>query len=399
VAIERSRLAIAGLLALGAAAGCDPPAPGADGGRLVPVSVAEVVKRDVPIYLDGLGSVLAFNTITLHTQVDGELLEVRFREGQEVKRGDVLALVDARSFEAQLHQAEGALARDLALLRDSKLNLTRNLNLLRRRLVGQETVDDQEALVGQYLGAARIDRAQMAIAKLNIEYARVTSPVHGVAGIRLVDPGNIVHTTDANGIVILTQLEPIAVIFTLPQDDLPEVAKAMRRGPLDVAFYNRDGQALLGRGRVAVIDNQINQTTATIRLKAIAPNPDRMLWPNQFVKAHLHLLTLVGAIVVPQQAVQRGPQGTFVYVVAAGDTVAARPVELERTQGELAIVRAGLVPGERVVLDEQNQLAPGARVTIRAEPRDLGAPDGGHGDGGDGGAGAVWGEHASGGRP
>ncbi len=367
--------------------GADAEAQAPDGGagaRAVVVSAATVERRDVPIFLDGLGTVVALRTVAVHTQVDGQLLEVAFREGQPVERGQLLARIDPRPFNAQLHQAEGALARDLALLEDAKLNLRRFSNLRKRHLVAQENVDDQRALVGQYQGAVRMDRAQIETAKLNLKYSRITSPVDGLAGIRLIDPGNVVHAADANGIVVVTQLDPIAVLITQPQDDLPEVARELKHGPLPVAFFQRDGERQIAAGQVSVIDNQINQSTATIRLKAIVPNAGERLWPNQFVKSHLRVTTRKGAIVVPATAIQRGPDGNFAYVIGADMTVSARPVRLESTMGDWSIVLAGLQPGERVVTEGHAQLGAGARVTIRTS---AGAnPDGGavpiHFDGG-----------------
>jgi multidrug efflux system membrane fusion protein len=355
-------------------AACDPPAPSGAMEAAPPVSSAIVQKRDVPIFLDGLGTVIALKTISIHTQVDGALLSVAFREGQSVRRGDRLAQVDDRPFRAQLQQAEGALKRDLAILADAQMNLHRDTNLRRRGLVAQEVLDDQRAQVGQAEGAIQIDRGQIAAARLNIAYARITSPLDGVTGIRLVDPGNLVHASDQNGIVVVTQLDPIAVLFTLPQDDLPNVADAMKQGPLTVELRARDGDRLLGRGKVVVVDNQINQTTATIRLKALLANPDHRLWPNQFVKAHLKLTTMRGATTVPSTAIQRGPNGTFAYVIGSDGKIAMRAVTIELKQGDLAIVKSGLSPGERVVVEGQGLLRPGTRVIVR----DGGAiPDGG----------------------
>jgi membrane fusion protein, multidrug efflux system len=348
------------------------------GERPIPVITAAVEQRDVPIYLDGLGTVIAFNTVAVHTQVDGRLLEVRFVEGQDVRRGQLLALVDPDPFQAQLLQAEGALVRDSALLHSSRINLARNQELRRQNLVAQQNVDDQAALVGQYQGAIRVDRGQVANAKLNLKYARIVSPVDGVVGLRLIDPGNVVHAADASGIVMVTQIDPISIVFTLPQDDLPQVARALRQtGALTVEIYSREGNVQLGRGLVTAIDNQINTTTATIRLKATASNPERLLWPNQFVKAHLLVSTRADATVVPSTAVQRGPEGMFAYVVGAHDTVAVRKVQPELTTGDVSIIARGLQPGEVVVTEGQNELSPGSHVAPRALHTDGGAGDGG----------------------
>ena len=371
VASRGSRIAMGALLLIGAAA-CHPRgrAPdGGPGGGAIPVVVATTEQRDVPIYLDGLGTVVALKTVAVHTLVDGRLLEVFFKDGQEVRRGQLLARIDPDPFLAQLHQAEGALARDEALLRNSRINLARNIELRRQHLIAQQNVDDQRALVGQYLGATQLDRGQIESARLNLRYSRITSPVDGVVGLRLIDPGNVVHAADANGIVVIAQVDPIAVLFTLPQDDLQSVAEPLRRGPLTVELQSRDGGIHLGTGEVTALDNQINQTTATIRLKAVAPNPERRLWPNQFVKAHLLVTTRKDALVVPSTAIQRGPEGTFAYVVAADDTVAMRSVQLELTVKDLSIVRSGLSVGEEVVTEGQGDLGPGAHVIVRSSDR------------------------------
>lgn len=355
--------------------------------RATPVTVANVAQRNVPIYLEGLGNAVANRTVTVRTQVDGRLDAVLFREGQAVRQGQLLAQIDPRPFEAQLHQAEGALARDEAQLRNAQLNVARDRELVARKLVAQQQLDADVAAAGQLEGAVRMDHAAMETARLNLGYARITSPADGVTGIRLVDPGNVVHPSDTGGIVVVTQLDPIAVLFTLPQDQLGPVAEQQSRGPLPVEAYSRDGSTLLGTGQLAVIDNQINQATSTIRLKAMLPNPHRALWPNQFVNVRLLLQTRTGALTVPAVAVQRGPSGTYVYVVGAGDVAELRPVMVETTQGDVAIVAKGVAEGERIVVDGQNQLRPGAKVAPR--PATGGAPspvarDGGTAAGPDG---------------
>ena len=338
--------------------------------RAVPVVTAQVQQRDLSIYLDGLGTVIAAKTITVRPQVDGRLDSVNFREGQVVRRGEVLAQIDPRPFQVQLEQGRGALTRDAAQLRTARLALARNLELLRDKLVSQQDVDNQEALVGQFQGAVRIDQAQIDSARLNLDYARITSPIDGVTGVRLVDPGNLVRASDANGIVVITQLDPVAVLFTLPQDYLPQVAQQMDLGALAVEAYSRDGNAKLASGELLVIDNQINQNTATMRLKATFANPQRALWPNQFVKARLLLTVRKGSVVVPTTAVQRGPEGTFAYVVGPDQTVQPHPIEVELTQGDVAAIARGLSPGEVVVADGAAGLRPGAKVAPRpAMPR------------------------------
>ena len=348
--------------------------------RPVPVAVATVARRDVPVFLEGLGNVAAFKTVTVKSQVDGRLDQVLFREGQVVRRGQVLAQIDPRPFEIQLHQAEGALARDQAQLKNARINVERDKQLVAQRLVAQQQLDADVALVGQVEGAVQIDKAAIETARLNLDYARITSPLDGVTGIRLVDPGNIIHASDPNGVVVITQLDPIAVLFTLPQDQLTPVSEQLAHGSLPVDAYSRDGSTLLGSGELVLIDNQINQATSTIRLKAIVPNPRRQLWPNQFVNVRLRLTTRAGALVMPATAVQRGPSGTFVYVVGGDMTAAPRPVDVGATQGDLAIVSRGVQEGERVVVDGQNQLRPGSRVVVREQ----GKPGGGAKVAGDG---------------
>ena len=346
-----------------------PEGRGAAGGdRPVPVLVGPAETRDVPIYLEGLGTVTAYKTVNVRAQVDGRLDRVLYREGQAVKHGEVLADIDPRPFAILLHQGEAALARDKAQLEGAKRNLDRYLAVGGQHLLPQQQIDDQGALVAQLQGTVLADQAQIENARLQLDYARIKSPIDGVTGVRLVDPGNLVHASDTTGIVVVTQMDPIAVLFTLPQDDLPEVARAQAGGPLPVEALTRDGAQTLATGQLELIDNQINQGTATMRLKAIFPNPDRALWPNQFVTARLRLTVRKGVLVVPAAAVQRGPQGTFVYLVGEGDCAELRVVTVERIEGELALIAKGLTPSERVVREGQSQLRPGARLALREPP-------------------------------
>jgi multidrug efflux system membrane fusion protein len=347
----------------GAAGG---PAPAASAERIVPVQTMAVAKRDVPVYLEGLGNVLPIASVQVRPQVDGRLDAVNFKEGQNVKRGDLLAQVDPRPFVIQLHNAEAALAKDHAQLRNGQLNLERYKTLRTQNLIPQQQVDDQQTLADQYAGAVRADEAQVESAKLNLDYARIVSPIDGVVGVRQVDPGNLVHASDPTGIVMVTHHQPIAVLFTLPQDDLASVSAEMAKGTLIVDAMSREGDKKLASGKLTVIDNQINTTTATIRLKATFDNPDRVLWPNAFVKARITLSTRKGAIVVPAPAIQKGPQGTFVYVAGADKTAQVRPVEADVTVGELTLVTKGLSPGEQVVTDGMGQLRPGAKIAPRS---------------------------------
>jgi multidrug efflux system membrane fusion protein len=336
--------------------------------RIIPVITTRVAQRDVPIWLEGLGNVSAFYTVNVRTQVDGRIDKVLFIEGQHVKKGDVLVQIDPRPFAIQLESAQAALARDTANLKNARVNLERYKTLAQQNLIAVQQLTDQQASVDQLEAMVRSDQAQIDTARLNLDYAQVKSPIDGVTGVRLVDPGNVVHPGDANGLVVVAQIDPIAIFFTLPEDDLPAIRGAMATAPPVVEARSRDGDKTLGSGALAVIDNAINQATATIRLKAVFANAQQLLWPNQFVKARLQLDTRRGAIVVPVVAVQHGPQGTFVYLAGNDSTAIVRPVIVDATQGDLAIVASGVAPGEQVVIEGQAQLRPGARVATRMSP-------------------------------
>lgn len=333
--------------------------------RAVPVVAAQVQRRDAPLYLEGLGNAVASQTVTVRPQVDGRLLSVSFREGQEVRKGAPLAQVDPRPFEIQLHQAQGAHARDTALLNAARLDLQRYTDLVARSLMSQAQVDAQAATVGQLEGSVRVDQAAIESARLNLDFARMVAPIDGLTGARLVDPGNVVRASDTAGLVVIAQLDPIAVIFTVPQDELAPILAAQGGGEVAVEAWSRDGTQKLATGRLALVDNQINQATATLRLKALFANPTRRLWPNQFVKARLLVSTRKDALVVPATAVQRGPEGTFAWVVGAEDKVAPRPIEVERLQADTAILTKGLEAGETVVIEGHAQLRAGAKVAVR----------------------------------
>ena len=339
----------------------------------VSVATAKVIQKDMPLTLDGLGTVTAFRTVTVRPQVDGRLMTVHFKEGQTVKKGDLLAQIDQRNFAIQLRQAQAAHARDSAQLRNAGVNLQRYANVGKEKLIAQQQVDDQQSLVQQMEGQVKADLAQIDQAKLLLDYSRIRSPIDGVVGVRMVDPGNFVRAAEAGGLVIVTQVDPIAVMFTLPQDELPRVQKAMAEGKPTVQALSRDSATVLSEGVLEVIDNQINATTATIRLKAIFPNPDRVLWPNQFVKTRLLLGVRKDALVVPAIAVQRGPEGTFVYVVNEERKAKNQAVEIEAMENDWAILRKGLSLGDIVVTEGQYQLKPGALV----EAREPGAPGAG----------------------
>jgi multidrug efflux system membrane fusion protein len=354
--------------------------------RQTPVLTAPVVERDVSIWREGLGNVSAFYTVTVKTLVDGRIDRVLFKEGQKVKKGDVLIQIDPRPFEIQLLSAQAALERDQAQLKNGQVNADRYKTLSQQNLIAVQQYTDQAATVAQLDGQVKGDQAAIDTAKLNLDYARITSPIDGVVGIRLVDPGNVVHASDTGGLVVLTQLDPIAVFFTLPEDDLPTISKAMAAGPLTVDAYSRDGTTRLAEGKLLVIDNQINQATATLRLKAVFDNPQNILWPNAFVKARLHIATRRKAVVMPTAAIQRGPQGTFVYVATAEATAVARPVEIALTQGEIAVVAKGVNVGDQIVVEGQAQLRPGAKIAAKPAPASLasgsasGSPASGAGD-------------------
>jgi len=333
--------------------------------RPVSVAVATVQAQDVPVYLVGLGSVTAFYTANIKSRVDGQIMRVNFKEGQDVKEGDLLIVIDPRPYQVALEQMQAQLFKDQASLRDAKLNLDRYTTLIPSGSISQQQVDTQKATVDQLDGQVRTDQAQIDNAKLNIVYCNITAPFSGRVGLRQVDPGNIIHATDTNPMLILTQLQPIAVIFTLPEDQLPTVAAHMKNATLQVETYSRDDQTLLATGKLQTIDNQIDQTTGTAKLKAVFDNKDDKLWPNQFVNANLLLETRKNATVVPAAAIQRGPQGAFVYLAKADKTVVAQPVTVSLIQGNTAILTSGANPGDTVVTDGQDKLQTGSLI----EPR------------------------------
>lgn len=339
----------------------------AAGNQAVPVSVTPAVQEDLPVYLVGLGSVTPMNAVSIKSRVDGQLVAVNFREGQEVRKDQLLALIDPRPFEVMLSQAQAAKFRDEALLRDAKLNYERFRSLLQESgAVSQQQVDTQRALVDQYEGTVRNDQAQIDNARLQLTYSHITSPISGRVGLRLVDPGNIVHASDQNPMLVVTELQPITVIFTLPEDQLPTVAQHLRNGQLITEAYSRDDSTKLATGKLLTIDNEIDQTTGTGRLKAVFDNKNDQLWPNQFVNIRLLLETRKNSIIVPAAAIQKGPQGTFTYVVKPDQTVEVRPVAIALTQGNLSAVGRGLNPGDVVVTDGQDKLQAGMKVEAHA---------------------------------
>jgi multidrug efflux system membrane fusion protein len=342
----------------------------------VPVVIAPVESRDVPVYLRGLGSVTAFNTVTVKGRVDGQILQVAFKEGQFVKEGDLLVQIDPRPFQVALDQAQGQLAKDEAQLTSAKLDLARAKKLVEEGVFAQQQFDQQTALVGQIEGALQSDKAQIDNQKLQLTYCRITSPLTGRIGLRLADQGNILHASDTNGLAVITQVQPIAVLFTIPEDNLPLVTKQMRQGELHVDAYGRDDQTRLASGRLLTIDNTIDQTTGTIRLKAEFANSDLLLWPNQFVNIRLLLSMRNGAIYVPSAAIQRGQQGTYVFVVSADNHAGIRSVQVDFTEGNGTVISSGLAAGERVVVDGQDKLQDGTKVEPRSSGNGNATPSG-----------------------
>lgn len=333
------------------------------GPQAIPVTVAAAEQRDFPVYLSGLGSVQASNTVSLKSRVDGQIVQIAFKEGQYVKQGDLLIVIDPRPYQVALEQAQAALARDQAQLKNAQLDYSRFQGLYKEGVISQQQYDAQRALVGQLEGTVQADQAAIDNAKLQLVYTRVTAPVNGRIGLRLVDIGNMVHATDTNPLLVVTQLQPIAVVFTLPEDALPTVTRHMKNGTLEVDAYSRDDTTKLATGKLLTIDNQIDQTTGTGKLKAMFENTDNALFPNQFVNARLLLETRKGVTVVPAAAILQGPQGSnFTYVVKSDKTVEVRPVKVALTQGNSTVIASGIAPGEQVVTDGQDKLQGGSHV-------------------------------------
>ncbi len=331
----------------------------------VPVVAVAAEKGDIDITLNALGTVTPLATVTVKTQIAGQLTQVAFQEGQMVKAGDFLAQVDPRPYQLALSQSEGQLQRDQALLKDAELNLVRYKTLVAQDSLARQTLDTQDALVQQYRGTVETDQAQVNTAKLNLVYCHIVAPVTGRVGLRQVDAGNYVQTSDANGIVVITQMQPISVLFTLAEDNLPAVMKQLHAGAsLGVTAFDRGQTAQLATGRLMTVDNQIDTTTGTVKLRAQFDNADEMLFPNQFVNTRLLVDTLKGATVIPTSAVQRGAPGTYVYLVKPDNTVTVRPIKLGPSSGEKAAVLSGVEPGDKVVVDGGDKLREGAQVTL-----------------------------------
>lgn len=337
----------------------------AGAGRAIPVLAAAARAGDLGVYITGLGTVTPLATVTVRSRVDGQLIHVAFREGQIVREGDLLAEIDPRPFQVQLMQAEGQTAKDEAALKNAKIDLERYRVLAEQDAIPKQQLDTQIATVNQDEAALKSDRAQNESAKLNLVYCRITAPVSGRVGLRLVDLGNMVHAADPNGLVVITQLQPITVLFTIPADRLPAVLQQLQAGKrLATDAYDRDLKNKLASGWLLAVDNQIDQTTGTVRMKASFPNENNELFPNQFVNARLLVDTLKGTVLVPSAAIQRSPQTTFVYVVKADSTVEMRTVDVQLTEGDDTSLRQGISPGEMVVTDGVDKLQPGTKVAV-----------------------------------
>jgi multidrug efflux system membrane fusion protein len=337
----------------------------------VPVTTALVTRRDVPVIVRAIGTVQPFQSVTLRARVDGTLDQVFFTEGQHVKPGDLLAQLDPRPYQAALDGALAKKAADEATLVNARADLVRYVDLAGSQVASRQRLDQARAAVAQAEANVRGDEASIAAAQLNLSFTRIVSPLEGRVGLRLVDPGNFIRVADNNatGIVTITQIQPIALVFTLPQDTLPQVQAAMRRGKMPVTAYSSDDKTRLSQGELLTIDSSIDVSTGTIKLKAVFGNPDDALWPGQFVNVRLQLDTRKNAPTLPASAVQRGPDGLYVYLLKPDSTVTRQVVEIEQDDGAAAVVARGLEGGETVVVSGQSRLTNGSRVVPSAQPQ------------------------------
>jgi multidrug efflux system membrane fusion protein len=339
---------------------------GQGGGAAVPVSATQVQTQDMPVYLRGLGTVTAFNTVTVKSRVDGPLIRVNFREGQNVKAGQLLAEIDPRTFQATLNQAKATMAKDEASLHDAQVNLARYQALFKEQVIAQQQLDTQASQVGQFEGQIGADKAQVDAAALQLSFTRISSPISGLIGLRQADVGNMIHAADPNGLAVVTQLQPIAVLFTLPEDQLQQVLQAMHKTTLVAEAYSRDDKTKITEGKLVTVNNAIDTTTGTDKLKAVFDNRNLELWPNQFVNIRLLVETKKNALIIPSAAIIRGSNGSLVYVVKQDGSVESRNIQVGLTEGTTAQIDSGLQAGETVVTDGQDKLQNGAKVTVQA---------------------------------
>jgi membrane fusion protein, multidrug efflux system len=335
---------------------------GGDGRNTIAVETALAGRSDVPVYLEGLGTVQAFYTVTVTARVDGELQKVGFVEGQTLKKGDLIGQIDPRPFQAALDQAVATHDKDVTQLASAQADMDRYDLLAPQNLASKQTLDSQRALVAQLQAQIKGDQANIDNARTQLSYTTIVSPIQGKTGIRRVDPGNNVHATDTGGIVVVTQVQPISTIFTLPEESLPTLNRALEGGSVGVTAMSRDGKTELDQGTIALVDNEIDQSTGTIRVKATFPNPHDALWPGEFINARVLVRTEKSVLTVPSNAIQRGPNGMFTYVVKTDSTVEARPLKVGDESGSVTVITDGLKEGEQVVLSNQYRLTPGAKV-------------------------------------
>jgi multidrug efflux system membrane fusion protein len=367
----RKRLMIAIVLSLAAMGGgafyiggSEAPAAPAPEPHHVPVVTAPVQSKDVPIYLRGVGTVIAYNNVIVRSQITGQLVNIAFQQGQTVRQGDLLAEIDPRPYQAQVDQAEANRERDQAQLVNAQSNLDRYTKLGANGWATPQLIETQKAQLGELQAMVKSDEALIEAAKVNLSYTKLTAPIDGVTGIRQIDNGNVIHPTDPNGLVDVTQIQPISVIFTLPETDFAEIQAQMAKGPLTVLAYSQDDKTELDRGTLELIDNQILQTTGTIRLRATFPNAKRLLWPGELVNARLLLETRPNGLTIPPGAVQQGPMGSYVYAIGPDDRAQLRPVTVAQISDGEALIDSGLSANETVVTDGQYGLQPGSLVNV-----------------------------------